>query len=351
MTTNTAELYKNSLKAEMMQIERRHRLLEQQRLQRDKNMDKHRNIIKQLRQHQQNSHRVHNNGNRHAYRNVLQFSEWMHERPDDLENWFVMPCPKGIRCLLVAEGGRTEAIGKWGNLLLTFSSMLPGGSHGAGSHRGDTTIIDAFFDKEEGNFIAIDVLSYGNQDFMNCECEFRFYWLNMKIQEDDLGKGTRRKFPIKSVPYASFQNPLAVDQLLGTFPAFPNNKPKLDGLLFYHKESLYKSGKTPLVLWLFPFMVPEVLNLHSVHDGYMSQKPNYYQGYQQYIADFDAKQGKKDLQRTQRRDQKKMDCQEGSQTSQEPKKVEEEMPDETESRDKIDQEMFLLESGVQDSKN
>lgn len=346
MTTNTTELYKNSLKTEMMQIERRHRLLEQQRLNRDKNMDKHRKIIHQLRQHQQSNHRGQSNYRR-AYRNVLQQSEWMYERPEDLENWFVLPCPKGIRCLLVAEGGRTEAIGKWGNLLLTFASMLPGGAPGPGAHKKDTTIIDAFFDKEEGHFIAVDVLAYGNQDFMNCECEFRFYWLNSKIQEDNLGKGTKRKFPIKSVPYASFQDPLAVDRLLGTFPAFPNNKPKLDGLLFYHKESLYNSGKTPLVLWLFPFMVPEVLNLHSVHDSYLSQKPNYYEGYQKYIADFEAKQAKKDLQRTLKKEQKKMDYQEGDQpNSESPKKEEQE---EADVPNKIDQEMFLLESGVEDS--
>lgn len=342
MTTNTVELYKNSLRAEMMQIERRHRLLEQQRHNRDQNMDKHRKIIDQLRQHQQNNH-LGQNSYRRAYRNVLQLSEWMHDRPDDLENWFVMPCPKGIRCLLVAEGGRTEAIGKWGNLLLTFSSMLPGGSPGApGAFKGDTTIIDAFFDKEEGHFIAIDVLAYGNQDLMNCDCEFRFYWLNSKIQEDNLGKGTKKKFPIKSVPYASFQDPLAVDRLLGTYPAFPNNKPKLDGLLFYHKESLYNSNKTPLVLWLYPFMVPEVLNIHSVNEAYLSQKPNYYEGYKKYIADFEAKQEKKDLQRTQKKEQKKMDCQDSEPNSKPPQ---EEEPD-VDVQDKIDQEMFLLESGV-----
>lgn len=346
MTTNTTELYKNSLKAEMKQIERRHRLLEHQRVNREKNLDKHRKVIHQLRQHQQNFRRG-NSGHRRAYRNVLQLSEWMHERPDDLENWFVMPCPKGIRCLLVAEGGRTEAIGKWGNLLLTFSSMLPGGAPGPAALKGDTTIIDAFFDNEEGHFIAIDVLAYGNQDLMNCECEFRFYWLNSKIQEDNLGKGTKKKFPIKSVPYASFQDPLAVDQLLGKYPAFPNNKPKLDGLLFYHKESMYNSGKTPLVLWLFPFMVPEVLNLRSVHDAYLSQKPNYYEGYQKYIADFEAKQVKKDLQRMQKKDQKKMDVQECIGPSTVESKEEE--PEEVDVQDKINQEMFLLESGVEDS--
>uniref|UniRef100_A0A336LV04 Snurportin-1 n=1 Tax=Culicoides sonorensis TaxID=179676 RepID=A0A336LV04_CULSO len=358
MTTRTAEMYKNSLRAEMMQIERRHRLLEQQRINRDKNMDKHRKVIKALRQFQQKLKP--GTGYRKGYRNVLQMSEWMHDRPDDLENWYVVLCPKGIRCLVVAEGGRTEAIGKFGNLILSFSSMLPGGRNASNK---DTTIIDAFFDKEEGTFYAIDVLAYSSQDFMNCDCEFRFYWLNSKIQEDNLDSPKLNKFPIKCVPYASFQDPLAVDSVLGKYPAFPNNNPKLDGLLFYHKESLYNSGRTPLVLWLFPFMVPEVLGVRSVHDQYMSQKPNYYQGYKKYIEDFDAKNEKKALLKKQKQeeyknknkgksDQGKMEVQECECENGDPNEATIESKEEIEVddvRETIEQQMYLLESGIADS--
>ena len=37
------------------------------------------------------------------YKEVLMLSEWMIEKPYDFdEDWYVVPCPKGIRTLLVA---------------------------------------------------------------------------------------------------------------------------------------------------------------------------------------------------------------------------------------------------------
>jgi len=39
---------------------------------------------------------------------------------------------------------------------------------------------------------------------------------------------------------------------------FPDNI-ELDGINFYYPQSLYTSGETPLVLWLKPFMIPDVL--------------------------------------------------------------------------------------------
>ena len=42
---------------------------------------------------------------------------------------------------------------------------------------------------------------------------------------------------------------------------FPNTTIELDGLMFYHKKTAYTSGETPLVGWLKPFMVPEVLGV------------------------------------------------------------------------------------------
>lgn len=39
---------------------------------------------------------------------------------------------------------------------------------------------------------------------------------------------------------------------------FPDNV-ELDGINFYYPQSLYTPGETPLVLWLKPFMIPDVL--------------------------------------------------------------------------------------------
>jgi snurportin-1 len=58
--------------------------------------------------------------------------------------------------------------------------------------------------------------------------------------------------------------------LLENFQFFPKNV-YLDGINFYYSESLYTPGDTPLVLWLNPFMVPDVLG-RQVND-LLAQKP------------------------------------------------------------------------------
>ena len=37
--------------------------------------------------------------------------------------------------------------------------------------------------------------------------------------------------------------------------------PQIDGLLFYHKRTHYVPGSTPLVGWLKPYMLPEMLGI------------------------------------------------------------------------------------------
>ena len=56
----------------------------------------------------------------------------------------------------------------------------------------------------------------------------------------------------------------------------------LDGLLFYHKLGFYTPGTTPLVGWLKPFMLPEVLNV-AVPDVYAGKKPAGYVNIQQHV--------------------------------------------------------------------
>lgn len=48
-------------------------------------------------------------------------------------------------------------------------------------------------------------------------------------------------------------------RFMSTMPHFPNHNPGLDGLLFYHKKAQYCAGQTPLVGWLYPYMVPELI--------------------------------------------------------------------------------------------
>lgn len=48
----------------------------------------------------------------------------------------------------------------------------------------------------------------------------------------------------------------------------------LDGINFYYPQSLYTPGESPLVLWLKPFMIPEVLR-RPVNDQLAVKPPNY----------------------------------------------------------------------------
>ena len=36
---------------------------------------------------------------------------------------------------------------------------------------------------------------------------------------------------------------------------------EVDGILFYHKETHYTHGPTPLIGWLKPFMMKEILGI------------------------------------------------------------------------------------------
>lgn len=52
----------------------------------------------------------------------------------------------------------------------------------------------------------------------------------------------------------------------------------MDGLLFYHKQTHYSPGSTPLVGWLRPYMVSDVLGV-AVPACPLTTKPEY-AGYQ-----------------------------------------------------------------------
>lgn len=75
---------------------------------------------------------------------------------------------------------------------------------------------------------------------------------------------------------------LLIKGCLDQYPFYENNSPKIDGLLFYHKQASYTVGSTPLVAWLKPFMVPEILNI-PVNCQYLKQRPLKYVNLAEYI--------------------------------------------------------------------
>lgn len=63
--------------------------------------------------------------------------------------------------------------------------------------------------------------------------------------------------------------------ILEKYQFFSDNV-ELDGINFYYPESLYTPGETPLVLWLKPFMIPDVLQRPvNDHLAQLHKPPNY----------------------------------------------------------------------------
>lgn len=104
------------------------------------------------------------------------------DRPDDIENWYLRPCPKGMRCLVVATEGRTEVYSKSGRFINRFRSRLPGDLR----QRQSMTMLDCVFVPKLAEYFVLDVLAYGNQDLIDGEASFRFFWIRSRRQEDSL---------------------------------------------------------------------------------------------------------------------------------------------------------------------
>lgn len=56
----------------------------------------------------------------------------------------------------------------------------------------------------------------------------------------------------------------------------------LDGLLFYHRLGFYTPKVTPLVGWLKPFMLPEVLRV-PVPESFLQKKPEKYENLKEHL--------------------------------------------------------------------
>ncbi|XP_073957205.1 snurportin-1-like isoform X2 [Choristoneura fumiferana] len=230
-----------------------------------------------------------------TYNNVLMLSEWIIEKPIDFnEDWYVVPCPKGVRVLLVAYGGTTKTYTKYGHFRQEFRSALPGGNP-CDPTKNRCCVLDCFYSDQNKIMYVLDLLAWNNQPMTDGEMEFRQYWL--KSQLTDMPELTtinkKNKMVFQLLPMVPC-TPESFNKFMMTCPQFEGDVPKLDGLLFYHKKAHYVSGETPLVGWLFPYMVPEVLGSEiTVHEQYMSAKPTGYVNQAEFIQAFEAMLDKK----------------------------------------------------------
>ncbi|XP_072727676.1 snurportin-1 isoform X2 [Ciconia boyciana] len=178
------------------------------------------------------------------YANQLMLSEWLVDVPSDLEQeWVVVVCPVGKRALVVASRGTTAAYTKSGFCVNRFPSLLPGGNRHNSTSDKVYCILDCIYNEAKQTYYILDVMCWRGHPVYDCQTDFRFFWLFSKIQEEE-GLGEKSRI-----------NPV-------------------DGLLFYHKQTHYTPGSTPLVGWLRPYMVPEIIGL-AMPATVLTAKPDY----------------------------------------------------------------------------
>jgi snurportin-1 len=285
MQSDFKELYKShSIDQAERQAHRREKLLQEQKLKRSNALDQARTGFIDALQNVSTGYRSSHNK---LYRNILQFSEWLHSRPDHLTKWQIVPCPIGKRCIVVGNDRYTNVYNKRGKQMMQpFKSNLPGGGQYYSKDYKMTTILDCIYVEQLHYFYVLDLIHYGEHNFVDCEAEFRIFFIKNKIKEE--------KFVLNKSQVGC---PVSIDgdllqQYVSSEPElmFPDvTGLQLDGFLFYHKESSYVHGKTPLVGWLNAFMLPEVFPdlVSQVHDCYLQKRPDNYKDYLSYIRHYD----------------------------------------------------------------
>lgn len=228
-----------------------------------------------------------------SYKNQLMLSEWLVEIPTDMAaNWLLLLCPVGKRCLVVTANGSTRAYTKSGYCVNNFPSYLPGGNkHQQQSFFAkDYTILDCIFSDTDRTFYVLDLMCWRGHSVFNSETEFRFYWLNTKLEEVPEVKQHSSRNPFRFLALPHYKCSAAELEMVMWLP-LPFSQP-LDGLLFYNKETHYMHGPTPLVGWLKAYMLPELLGIR-VPDNYLSERPSNYTCVEQHLKGTSRKKGRR----------------------------------------------------------
>jgi len=192
----------------------------------------------------------------------MMLAEWLFSPPEDISSWFIIPCPIGQRCLVVVESHRTLIFGKYGNPIRTMYTHLP-----------KQTILYCIYDNRSSIYHIIDIIMWNGQDYSTqIECQCRFFML-MSLNGDSR---LNRHFQILT----RFKIEDKQDFIEAE-----------DGYLFYHPLGFYEPDYSPLVCWLKPFMIEEILGIKL---SYPIDKPIGYTTAQAYM--FEEQSNRKEQQ-------------------------------------------------------
>jgi snurportin-1 len=119
-------------------------------------------------------------------------------------------------------------------------------------------VLDCIWSAAENTFYVLDVVEWRAQTFYASDTEFRSYWLHSRLSEECPGAatagGSNRHAFVPLPRYACDAS--ALRQMFEATRAM-----RRDGVLFFHREALYQRGRTSLVCWLRPDMVPSILHV------------------------------------------------------------------------------------------
>ncbi|KAK5983374.1 DNA repair protein REV1like [Bombus terrestris] [Trichostrongylus colubriformis] len=210
------------------------------------------------------------------YADELMLSEWLVDIPEQLSSeWMMVPSPVGKRVLVVAAKGATTAYNKAGKTITQFRSRLPGGSGKSSAY----TILDCIMDAKK-TFYCLDVLAWNGMDMSANPFDFRQFMLSSKLKETTEVSVSSRQYPYRFLPLpcCKCERALMEEMMRNGFDF------ELDGLLYYHSGVVYEAGQSPLVGWLKPWMLPEILNV-PVPEKFLNEN-QLQQSSQQFIDAF-----------------------------------------------------------------
>jgi len=185
------------------------------------------------------------------YLDKLMQSEWLVDVPDDFkENWLMQVCPIGRRNLVLKSGMEVKVYTKYGKLIKSFTCACTGNDCSV-----RTSVMDCIFSVADQTYYVLDCMAWNDHYFYDADCDFRFYWKDMKLKEnkDLMERSKVNPYPFKPLSVCAC-NRESITAELGKWDI-----EKVDGLLFYHRKTAYTLGSTPLVTWLKPDMLDDKL--------------------------------------------------------------------------------------------
>lgn len=153
----------------------------------------------------------------------------------------------------------------------------------------DVTILDVVFNRDLKTCYILDLIAWRSMHYYNSDTTFRFYWLETQFSENaGAMASTQRSIKLEIVPNFAWDKRELENMMLRDNLPFNN---ALDGILFYHKDVHYNPGGCPLVGWLKPYMLPEVLGI-DVHPRFLEEVPSDYTSLRQKV---DEKQKRRSI--------------------------------------------------------